>query len=229
MGGKMIELKTQDGAAIGAYKAWPSGVPKGGVVVVQEVFGVNHHIRGVTDLFAQAGYAALAPAIFDRAERGVQLGYDAAGMKRGVEIAGAISQDKHFLSIEEAIEDLAPFGAVGIVGFCLGGSLAYVAAARSEFLSAAVCYYGGGIAKMAGAKLHCPLEMHFGEKDEHISATDVETIRKAHPEVPIFTYPAGHGFNCDERASYDEASAGKAWDRTLDFLARELQERGAEA
>lgn len=227
--GSMIDLTTDDGATIGAYKALPSGPPKGGIVVVQEVFGVNHHIRAVTDRLAGVGYAALAPALFDQAEAGVELGYDDAGMKRGMALAQSIPEEQLMQSVEAAIKELTAFGAVGIVGFCLGGTLAYAAAARSELLSAAVGYYGGNIVKMAGAKLNCPVELHFGEQDAHIPAKDVDLIRKAHPEVPIFTYPAGHGFNCDERGSYDKESADQAWARTLDFFQREMQERAAEA
>jgi carboxymethylenebutenolidase len=224
--GEMIELKAADGAKIGAYKARPVGDPKGGIVVVQEVFGVNHHIRAVTDRVAAAGYVALAPAIFDRAEKGVELAYDDSGMSRGVALARKIPMDQHFLSIEAAIEDLAPVGPIGIIGFCLGGTLAFAAATRSEFLSAAVGYYGGMIAGMAGTEVHCPTELHFGDRDQHIPAADVEKIKAAYPEMPIYTYPAGHGFNCDERGSYDKPSADLAWTRTLAFLQRELCERG---
>jgi carboxymethylenebutenolidase len=213
-----IELKTADGAKIGAYKAIPDSVPKGGIVVVQEIFGVNHHIRAVADRFAAEGYLTISPAIFDRAEKGVELAYDDAGMTRGMALAKKISPDQYFLSIEATIEALATAGPIGIVGFCLGGTLAFAAAARSEFLSAAVGYYGGGIADMAGAELNCPVALHFGTKDPHIPAADVEKIKAAYPEVPVYTYPAGHGFNCDERGSYDQPSAALAWTRTLSFL-----------
>ena len=219
----MIELKTADGATIGAYRAMPNAAPKGGVVVVQEIFGVNHHIRAVADRFAANGYVALAPAIFDRAERGVELAYDAAGGARGIALAKAIPQDQHLLSVEAAIAALDGTGPLAVVGYCLGGTLAFAAATRSPRLSAAVAYYGGGIAGMTGANLLCPVEMHFGEKDDHIPPHDVAKVKAAYPELPIFTYPAGHGFNCDERGSYDEASAELAWTRTLSFLEREIQ------
>jgi carboxymethylenebutenolidase len=220
--GEMIELKAADGAKIGAYKAVPDGDPKGGIVVVQEIFGVNHHIRAVTDRFAAEGYVGLAPALFDRAEKGVELAYDEAGTSKGFALARKIPMDQHFLSIEAAIEALAATGPIGIVGFCLGGTLAYAAATRSEFLSAAVGYYGGMIAGMTGAELNCQVELHFGEQDQHIPLSDVDKIRTAHPAMPIYTYPAGHGFNCDERGSYDKPSADLAWTRTLAFLDREM-------
>ena len=220
--GKMIELTTKDGAAIGAYEALPPGTPKGGIVVVQEIFGVNHHIRSIADRVAGAGYAAIAPAIFDRAEKGVELAYDGPGMQRGMALAQAISPDQHLASIEAAIAALTPYGKIGIVGFCLGGTLAFAAATQSERLSAAVGFYGGGIAAMPVKPLLCPVELHFGEKDDHIPAADIETVKQAYPNVPVYTYPAGHGFNCDERGSYDEASAGAAWARTLAFFAKTL-------
>lgn len=218
----MIELKAADGARIGAYKASPDSAPKGGIVVVQEIFGVNHHIRSVADRFAAAGYVALAPAIFDRAEKGVELAYDEPGMTRGMGLAKKIPFGQHFLSIEAAIEALADAGPIGIVGFCLGGTLAFAAAAQSEFLSAAVGYYGGGIAGMAPTDLNCPIELHFGEHDDHIPAADIAKIKASYPDVPVYTYPAGHGFNCDERASYDKPSADLAWTRTMVFLAHEM-------
>ena len=217
--GTMIDLKTSDGATIGAYKATPTGPSKGGIVVVQEIFGVNHHIQSMTDRVAAAGYTALAPALFDRAERGVELTYDAPGMKRGMELASKIPQDQHLASVLAAIDALASEGPVGIVGFCLGGTLAYAAAARSGHLAAAVGFYGGGIAKMVGAKPLCPIELHFGEHDDHIPMSDIEAIKAAHPDIPVYTYPAGHGFNCDERGSYDKPSAEAAWTRALAFFA----------
>ncbi len=225
--GTMIDLTTRDGATIGAYRAMPASAPKGGIVVVQEVFGVNHHIRAVTDRVAAAGYVAIAPALFDRAERGIELKYDPDGMKRGIELAYKIPQDQHLASVEAAIAALAPHGPVGIVGFCLGGTLAFAAAAKSDTLAAAVGYYGGGIAGMVGTEPRpmprCPIELHFGEHDDHIPVSDIDKVKAAYPDVPVHTYDAGHGFNCDERGSYDKASADAAWARTLAFLDREMR------
>ena len=222
--GEMIALKAADGVTIGAYKAVPPKSPKGGLVVVQEIFGVNHHIRSVADRFAEEGYVALAPALFDRVKKNVELAYDEEGMAQGSEWARKITPDQHYLSIEAAIEHLAGDGSIGIVGFCLGGTLAFAAAMRSEFLSASVGYYGGGIADMKIASPNCPVELHFGENDTHIPRDKIEKVKRDYPEIPVFTYPAGHGFNCDERASYDKASAGLAWTRTLSFLARNMAE-----
>lgn len=224
--GQGIELQTADGVTIGAYEAAPSAQPKGGIVVVQEIFGINHHIRAVTDRFAAAGYEALAPAIFDRVERGVELAYDDDGMARGRELASKISLDQHLFSIEATIGALAGHGPVGIVGFCLGGSLAYAAATRDKRLLAAVGYYGGNIAGMTDTRPCCPTILHFGEDDAHIPQADVEKIRKAHPDMPIYTYAgAGHGFNCDERSAFHKASADLAWRRTLVFLGEALAGR----
>ena len=225
--GTTIDLTTGDGAAIGAYRAMPEGTPKGGVVVVQEIFGVNHHIRSVTDRVAAAGYVALAPALFDRAERGIELGYDPEGIKRGMALAGKIPPEQHLASVQAAITALAPTGPVGIVGFCLGGTLAFAAAAKGQGLAAAVGFYGGGIAGMIGAEPRpfprCPIELHFGEHDDHIPPADIAKIKATYPDVPVYTYDAGHGFNCDERGSYDEASADAAWARMLAFFGREMR------
>ena len=155
--GMTVELTTGDGATICAYQAMPEGTIKGGIVVVQEVFGVNGHIRSVADRVAAAGYVAMAPALFDRVERGVELGYDPDGMKRGIGLARGIPQDQHLASVEAAIAALAPHGPIGIVGFCLGGTLAFAAATRNDHLAAAVGYYGGGIAAMVGAQPPRPL------------------------------------------------------------------------
>ena len=220
--GEMIDLRTSDGATIGAYEARPAGPSKGGIVVVQEIFGVNHHIKSITDRAAAAGYTSLAPALFDRAERGVELAYDAPGMKRGMELASKIPQEQHLASVLAAIDALASEGPVGIIGFCLGGTLAYAAAANSDKLGAAVGFYGGGIAKIVAAKPHCPVELHFGEQDDHIPVADIDAIKAAHPEIPVYTYPAGHGFNCDERGSYDKPSADAAWARAFAFFAEHL-------
>ena len=226
--GTTIDLTTADGATIGAYQAMPGGTPKGGIVVVQEIYGVNHHIRSVADRVAAAGYVALAPAIFDRAERGVELKYDPDGLKRGMALAQKIPQGQHLASVEAAIAALAAHGPTGIVGFCLGGTLAFAAATKGDRLAAAVGYYGGGIAGMIGdappyPKPRCPIELHFGEHDDHIPPADIAKVKAAYPDVPVYTYDAGHGFNCDERGSYDKASADAAWARTLAFFAREMR------
>ncbi len=221
-----IDLTTTDNVTIAAYKAMPQGTSKAGIVVLQEVFGVNPHIRSIADRLAAQGYTALAPAIFDRAERGVELPYDGESIKRGVALAYSIPQDRHLLSIEAAIDALAAHGPVGILGFCLGGTLSFAAAAKSPRLAAAVGFYGGGIAAMLGEhppKPLCPVELHFGEHDDFIPPDDIAKVRRAYPDMPIYTYDAGHGFNCDARGSYHKPSADQAWSRTLAFFEQHLR------
>ncbi len=219
-----VKLHAADGHALHAYVAEPKGAPKAAIVVVQEIFGVNHHIRAVTDRFAEEGYLAIAPALFDRYEPGFEVGYDPAGMQKAMAILTKMNIEGAWADTLAAIE----YGRdeyktkVGVVGFCLGGSIAWAAAGRMP-VSAAVGYYGGYIAKFKDAELHAPVMLHFGAKDDHIPASDVEQIKAAHPEVRVFVYDgAGHGFNCDERGSYEPAAASQAWARTIAFLAEHL-------
>jgi carboxymethylenebutenolidase len=221
--GEWIELKAADGVEIGAWLAAPAGQPRGAVVVVQEIFGVNHHIRSVADRFAAEGYLAIAPAMFDRVEKGVELGYDQAGMARGRDIVGKLSQEGSIADITAAVERAAKAGKVGVVGFCWGGTMAWLAATQIDGVAAAVGYYGGGIIGLKALKPRVPTMLHFGEQDGHIPLAGVREIEAAHPETPVHVYPAGHGFNCDERASYDAPSAALAWGRTLDFLGKHLR------
>ncbi|MGD0634543.1 MAG: dienelactone hydrolase family protein [Beijerinckiaceae bacterium] len=222
--GETITLTTADGAVISAYRARPSGTPKGGIVVVQEIFGVNHHIRAVADKFAAAGYLAVAPAIFDRVEKNVELAYDADGIARGFALAQKSPTPAALQDIAAAAAVAAEGGKVGVVGFCWGGSLAYASAAHpAGAIAAAVGYYGGNITKDLRARLHVPVELHFGAKDDYIPLSDVELIGQTHPDVAIYVYDAGHGFNCDERGSYDKASADLAWSRTLKFFGEHLR------
>lgn len=221
--GEQIQIRSVDGFALGAYRAVPEGEPKGAVVVIQEIFGVNDHIRAVADGYAEAGYVALAPQIFDRVERGVELGYGEADLARGIEIA--FQKLDHGLALQDlqaAIEAAAVYGRVGVVGYCFGGLLAWRAACDLSGLAAAVSYYGGGVAREADRRPRCPVMMHFGEKDAHIPLSDVEAIRAAQPDAQIFVYPADHGFNCDHRASYDAESARLARQRTLEFFAEHI-------
>ncbi len=221
--GETITLTCKDGVRISAYRARPAGKPKGGVVVLQEIFGVNHHIRAVADKYAAAGYLAIAPALFDRVEKGVELGYGMEDRPRAMEIRGRTKIDDTLADVAAAIEAAKEGGKVGIVGYCWGGTLAYAAAARLPGVAAAVGYYGGGIAGIAGERLRAPLMLHFGERDKHIPLSDVEKIRAAQPEVPVFVYAADHGFNCDERESYDAPAAAEAELRTMEFFAAELK------
>jgi len=219
--GETISLTADDGHKLGAYRARPEGAARGGLVVIQEIFGVNGHIRSVCDGFAADGYDAIAPALFDRAESGVELGYDEAGMTRGRAIRGQLEWDNAVRDIAAALAALSGEGKVGVVGYCWGGSLAWLAATRLG-PACAVSYYGGQIVQFKDESATCPVLMHFGDKDASISADDVAAIRAAQPDVPVHIYPAGHGFNCDQRADYHAESAALARERTLAFLAENL-------
>ena len=221
---EMIKLTARDGATIDAYKAMPAGKPRGGVVVVQEIFGVNPHIRRVADGFAAEGYVAIAPALFDRVKPGIELGYTQEDIAKAMTLLNGIDQTAALLDVEAGVEaaraDLASRGGgkVGVVGFCWGGTLAFAAAADLDGVSASVGDYGGGIVKMLDKTPKVPLMLQFGELDTHIPMSDVEAIRAKLPDVPIYTYKADHGFNCDARGSYDKASAVAAMERTLAFF-----------
>jgi carboxymethylenebutenolidase len=218
--GKMIELKTKDGQTISAYKAEPAGKPRGGVVVIQEIWGVNSHIRSVADGYAKEGYVAVAPAIFDRVEKGVTMDqYTQETMGKGFGLMQKVDQDKALLDIQAAVDEASKGGKVGVVGFCFGGRMAWLAASRVSGIAASVPYYGGGIPDLASEQPKVPVMMHFGEKDQHIPVASVQQFQKAHPKLPVFMYKADHGFNCDQRGSYDETAAKMARERTLEFFA----------
>ena len=221
--GQQIQIRSQDGFGLGAYEASPSGTPKGAVVVIQEIFGVNGHIRQVTDGYAEAGYYAIAPQIFDRVERDVELGYEEADMGRGIELAfQKLDRDLVLQDIQAAIEAASVHGKVGVVGYCFGGLLTWLSACDLSGVSAASSYYGGGVAGEVNRSARCPVIMHFGELDAHIPISDVEKVQAAQPDVDVFIYKADHGFNCDHRASYDAESADLARSRTLEFFSQHL-------
>lgn len=221
MGGN-ISLTAKDGVTIGAYESVPEGDIRGGLVVLQEIFGVNHHMRNVADGFAREGYHVIAPALFDRVAPGIELGYSGEDAAKGAEIRAKTKLADTLADVEAAVKAAVQAGRVGVVGYCWGGTLAYASAAHVDGVAAAVGYYGAGIASMLAGQLRCPVMLHFGERDKHIQLADVEKIRRAHPDITIHVYPADHGFNCDERASYDAASAALARQRTLEFFARYL-------
>jgi carboxymethylenebutenolidase len=221
--GQQIQLKASDGFSLGGYRADASGKPKGGLVVIQEIFGVNHHMRNVCDQFAAKGYTSLSPAIFDRAKPGVELGYDKAGVDEGVQLRAAIKLEDTLKDVQAATDALQSVGKVGIIGYCWGGSLAFIGAARLSGLACAIGYYGGMIAAHANEKPKVPTILHFGEDDHGIPMTDVEKVITARPEVKVYTYKAGHGFSCDERGSFDKAASDKALDVSLAFLKQNLE------
>ncbi len=221
--GEWIKLTAGDGFELGAWRAEPKGAPRGGLVVVQEIFGVNAHIRSVADGFAADGYLAIAPAIFDRAERGFDAGYEPEAMARGVALAQRIDREAMLLDIAAAAEAAKAGGKVGVVGYCLGGTLAWLAAAKVDGLAAAVGYYGGGVPSLGALKPRAAVMLHFGERDQHIPLAGVRAFAAAHPDTPVFTYPTGgHAFNRDGSAAYDAPSATLARQRTMAFFASNL-------
>jgi len=218
-----VTLTSADGFRLGAARADPEGEVRGGVVVIQEIFGVNQHIRSICDRLAAQGYCAIAPSIFDRMEPGFTSGYTAQDVAVARKFVAAPDWDAMLRDTEAAIDAARDSGAVGIIGFCLGGSIAFRAALKASSLKAAIGFYGSAIAGVADQKPQVPVQLHFGEEDGAIPLSDVETIRAKRPEVEVFTYPgAGHGFHCDARASYHQASAEIAWQRSMAFLARHL-------
>jgi len=222
--GQNIQLKASDDFQLGGYRADPTGSAKAAVVVIQEIFGVNHHIRAVCDRLAREGYVAVAPSIFDRTERNFQSGYSPDEIAVARKFIASPDWGAMLRDTQAAIDSVKTIGPVGIIGFCLGGSVAYAAATKLSGLSAAVGYYGGAIVRFADDKPLVPTQLHFGEQDAGIPLTDVETIRAKRPEVEIHIYPgAQHGFHCDERASYDKASADIAWPRSMGFFAKHLR------
>lgn len=217
--GDTIRLAAKDGFTLSAYRAAPAGTPRGGIVVLQEIFGLNPHIRSVADGFAAEGYLAVAPALFDRVRPGIELGYSPADVTEGAGIRARTTMEGALADMQAAMAEAASAGKVGVVGYCWGGTLAYAASARLDGVAASVCYYGGGIAGMLAEIPRAPTIMHFGARDKHIPLTDVERIRQAYPHLSVFVYDADHGFNCDARASFDAPAADLARARTLEFLA----------
>lgn len=220
--GQHIKLKASDGVEIGAWRAEPAGAPRGAIVVLQEIMGVNHHIRAVADLYAAQGYLAIAPALFDRIEPDVEVGYDGPSIQRGTAIVGKTDRDKTLLDIAAAIELAKTAGKVGVVGYCWGGTMAYLAASRLSDIAAASCYYGGGVLAAKDDSPRVPTIMHFGARDAHIPLAGVKEFEAAHPGLPVYIYEADHGFNCDERGSYDAPSAALARARTFDFFKQKI-------
>jgi carboxymethylenebutenolidase len=220
---EQVKLTASDGHELDAYVAKPEGEPLAGLVVVQEVFGVNRHIRSVADKFAAEGFLAVAPAIFDRFEKGVELGYEGADMAKAMELMQKLKIDDSVRDVDAALAyaQKATGKPVGVVGFCYGGTVAWLSATRLK-PAAVVGYYGGQIAKFAGENPHVPVLLHFGRQDAHIPEADVAKVQAAHPDVKVYWYDAGHGFNCDMRGSYNEAAAKSAFERSVAFLKKNL-------
>ncbi|MCP5363672.1 MAG: dienelactone hydrolase family protein [Hyphomicrobiales bacterium] len=220
--GETIRLNADDGHALSAYHAAPHGPRKGGVVVIQEVFGVNAHIRDVCDRLSEAGYEAIAPALFDRVRGSVELGYDEAGIEEGRALVGELGWDAPLKDVWAAVKRLDEGGRVGVVGFCWGGTVSFLAACRLN-VACAVAYYGRQIVDFPDDTRKCPMVMHFGAEDPLIPLETVQKVRATNPHVPIFIYEgAGHGFNCDRRADYRAEAAETAMNRTLAFFSQHL-------
>ena len=216
--GHWIDLTAADGTTISAWRAEPKGAPRGGLVVAQEIFGVNSHIRGVCESYAADGYLVVAPALFDRIRPRVDLGYTPEDIASGRELKAGSPIDRALADVTAAQKVVAAAGKVGIVGYCWGGYVAWMSAARLHGFACAVPYYGGGMLEAVGEKPRCPVLAHFGEKDAAIPIDGVRKFAAAHPEVDTRIYPANHGFNCDQRGSYDAPSSKLARERTLAFL-----------
>lgn len=216
-----LQLRAADGHTFSSYLARPERLARGSVVVVQEIFGVTGHIERVTDQFAAAGYLAIAPALFDRQERGVNLPYDATGMAHGLKLALAADENGLLADLDAAIAAVAHAGATGMVGYCWGGRVVYQAGSRTN-IAAGVVYYGGGIPQVLEPTPRCPMQFHFGAHDTHIPLSEVEKIRAAFPQGEYYVYAAGHGFNCTDRASHDAAAAQLALARTTEFFSKHL-------
>jgi carboxymethylenebutenolidase len=224
-----IKLKAEDGHELSAYVARPASKPIGALVLVQEIFGVNAHIRGVADGYAKDGFLVVAPAIFDRFERGLELDYGPEGMKRAFALYPSLKPDVTLLDVAAAYEAAKEAGkGIGVVGYCYGGLVTWLAATRGEKYkmrpSCCVAYYPGGIGSVAKEEPSCPVMIHFGAEDSHIGKDQVEAVRAAHPNVEIFVYGgAGHAFNRDaDPNSFHGASAKLARERTLEFLKRNI-------
>ena len=216
-----LQLLAADGNRLSAYVVKPEGTPRGAVVIVQEIFGVNSHIRRVAEQYAAAGYLAIAPALFDRLQKGVELGYDAASLQAGIDLMVQATNEGAIADLNAAIAAVAHAGRVGMVGFCWGGRVTYLAGCRTN-ITAGVAYYGGGIAQLLPETPRCPMMFHFGDRDTYISAADVAQIREAFPQGVYRVYAAGHGFNCSDRGDFDAPSAHLAFDRTLEFFRKHL-------
>lgn len=223
--GEHVKLRASDDFELDGYVARPKGEPIAGLVVVQEAFGVNSHIRSVTDGWAKDGFLAVAPALFDRVERGVEISYSGEDMQRGMALIRRGDTADRVKDVAAALEWVRNESGkkAGVIGYCLGGSMAWLATTRLH-PDAAVGYYGGQILNYAGERPKAPIMLHFGLEDHHIPRSEVDAkVAAAHPEIPIYWYEgAGHGFNCNDRATYNPEAARLARERSLEFLRRHL-------
>lgn len=216
-----LQLRAADGHSFSSYLVRPEGRARGAIVVVQEIFGVTGHIERVAEQYAAEGYLAIAPALFDRQQPGVNLAYDQAGMATGVGYMQKADFGHVMLDLQASIDAVNHAGAVGMVGYCWGGLVTYMAGSRTS-ITAGVSYYGGGITQFLEPVPRCPMQFHFGANDSHIPLSDVDQVRAAFPQGEYHLYAAGHGFNCTDRASYDAAAAVQAFERAKAFFSKNL-------
>jgi len=222
--GEFTTLMARDGHEFNAWLAAPTGPARGAVVIAQEIFGVNRHIRAVADGYAAAGYVTIAPCLYDRVRRGIELGYSEKETQEGRGYRLQIPKEKTLLDLGASINVVKHAGRVAVVGFCWGGTLAYLAACELP-VACAVSYYGGQIKDHLAKSPRRPVLYHFGDRDPYIPASDIEKIRAADPSGEFHLYPADHGFNCEERGSYDAASARLALERTHAFLTAQMERK----
>jgi len=224
--GEWVTLKASDGHELSAYVARPEGKAIGALVVVQEIFGVNAHIRSVADGYAKDGFLAIAPALFDRFEKGVELKYDGSDMQKAFGLYGQLKPETTLLDVAAAFDYVKGDHKTGVIGYCYGGFTAWISATRGKANgfepACTVGYYAGGIGNVAAEEPNCPVLLHFGGLDSHIGPEQIEAVKAAHGDhgdVTIYVYPdADHGFNCDARGSYNPEAAKLARERSLDFL-----------
>lgn len=222
--GAMVRLEAADGHTLDAWRADPAGTPRGAVVIGMEIFGITDHTRRLSDSFADAGYAAIAPALFDRLERNSVLGYAGEDYAKGRALKDQVKDEGLLADIQAAVDAVAAAGKVAMVGYCFGGYVAWIAGTGLDSLACAVALYGGGIAQKTDLRPNCPMQFHFGDKDHAISLGDVQTIRDAHPDIPSYVYDdAAHGFCTDDReGAYNPAAAARAHERIYAFLAQNV-------
>jgi carboxymethylenebutenolidase len=220
--GTMIQLTAADGHKFSAYRAEPAGKPKGAIIVVMEIFGVNSHIKKVTDEYAADGYLAIAPAMFDRVQPGLDIGYTPADIEVGRGIMQKMKMDDAMKDVAAAMQNVASAGKIGIVGYCWGGTVAWKAASTLAGIACSVPYYGGGVPGLIGEQPKCPVMFQWGETDQSIPLDKAKEVAAAHKNLIHHFYPAGHGFNCDQRGSFNAESSKLARTRTLEFFAKHV-------
>lgn len=213
-----IRATASDGHEFDIYLAQSKGSPRGGIVLIQEIFGVNNHIKSVAEKFASSGYLVGAPSLFDRVKPDIQLGHNIEDVTRGKELIEILGNERPLIDIEATLSIVRSAGNVAVVGYCWGGTLAWLSACQVDGFNAAVSYYGGGIGELTSMQPECPSIFHFGEQDHGIPITEINSLKQAHPECPIYIYPAGHGFNCEQRDSFHLTSSKIAFERTIQHI-----------